>query len=254
MSEENVMLGRKVFFLNPSQVMVNGLIEEFMLQEYEIYVVQDHQKLRRGLKKFPESIVFVNIDEGMPEKDWEVWICKVMRDPTTANVQIGILTATANETLEWKYTNHVRVQCGFIVVKTNILPSIRKLYDILQSLNARGRRKYIRVNLENIAATINIPHRGFFIEGTIKDISVVGLSCSFCQDPALKKNTLCPDMQIKLGINLLKAEGIVFGSREEEFSRVYVFLFTQRTDPDMRTRIRKFNHSVLQSRMDACLQ
>ncbi|MDR0386667.1 MAG: pilus assembly protein PilZ [Treponema sp.] len=245
-------VGRKIFFLYPSRVMLNGVAEELIQQEYEVYKVRDHEKMRNVLKQFPESIVFVNIDEGMSEKDWEAWIRGIMKDPATAKAEIGILTATANETLGRKYINTVRIQCGFTVVKTDAMPAARKLYAILQSVNARGRRKYIRVNPESeFVAMINIPHNGRFIEGVIKDISVVGLSCTFNEDPALEKNSLCRNMQIKLGSTLLKAEGIVFGSRDDKFAKIYVFLFTQRTDPDIRTKIRKFNQSVLQSRMDA---
>jgi hypothetical protein len=252
MNEENAVdvMGRKIFFLYPSQV-VNNVIEELIQQEYEVYIVRNHEKMQNVLKKFPESIVFVNIDDGMSEKNWDAWICGVMRDPLTAKVGIGVLTAVPNETLERKYINKVHLQCGFTVVRTDFMPAIRKLYVMLQSVNARGRRKYIRVNTENETMTVvNIPHNGRFIEGSIKDISVVGLSCTFNDDPGLEKNSLCQNMQIKLGSALLKAEAIVFGSREDEFAKVYVFLFTQRTDPDMRARIRKFNQSILQSRMD----
>jgi hypothetical protein len=245
------IVGKKIFFLYPSGVIQNGLAEELIQQEYEVYMVKDHEKLRNILKQNPESIVFVNIDDGIPEKDWEVWIRGLMKDPPTVKISIGILTATANEVLERKYLNNVQIQCGFTVVRTDFMPAVRKIYAILQSVNARGRRKYIRVNMESESlAVLNIPHHGMFIKGVIKDISVVGLSCFFIEDPELEKNSLCQDMQIRLGSMILKAEGIVFGSRAEGNAKVYVFLFTQRTDPDMRTRIRKFNQSVLQSQLD----
>jgi hypothetical protein len=249
---EAVTTGKKIFFLYPSPVM-SSVAEELIQEEYEVYIIQDHKKLGNVLKECPESIVLVNIDEGIPEKEWEAWIRGLMKKPATAKVQVGILTGTANETLERKYIDNVRVQCGFTVVRANSMSALRKLYAILQAVNARGRRKYIRVNMEKDMAAINIPYNGSFIEGVVKDISVVGLSCAFSQDPQLEKNSLCQDMQIKLGSTLLKAEGIVFGSRAGESARVYVFLFTQRTDPDIRTRIREFNQSILQSRMDARL-
>jgi hypothetical protein len=249
------LVGKKIFFLYPSGVMLNGVAEELIQQEYEVYIARNHEKLRNALKQFPESIVFVNIDDGMPEKEWEAWIRGIMKDPATVKVQIGILTAAANETLERKYINNLQIQCGFTVVKTDFMPTIRKLYAILQSVNARGRRKYIRVNTEEEPVVeINIPHHNLFVKGSIKDISVVGLSCFFTQDPELEKNSLCQNMQIKLGSMLLKAEGIVFGSRAEELAKVYVFLFTQRTDPDVRTKIRKFNQSTLQAKMDSLLK
>jgi hypothetical protein len=256
MSNENAsdLLGKKIFFLYPSGVMQNGVAEELTQQEYEVYTIKNHNNLRMVLKEFPNSIVFANIDDGMPEKDWEAWIRGVMGDPVTAKVGVGILSATANEVLERKYLNAIQVKCGFTVVRTDFMSAMRKFYAILQSANAKGRRKFIRVNTEHEAnATINIPHRGMFIKGLIKDVSVVGLSCTFSEDPELEKNSLCKDMQIKLQSTLLKAEGIVFGSRQNGDQKIYVFLFTQRTDPDMKTRIRKFNQTVLQVQMDTRL-
>jgi hypothetical protein len=249
------IVGKKIFFLYPSGVMQNDVAEELVQQEYEVYVVKSHEKMKKALKQFSESILLINIDDGMPEKEWEPWIRGIMKDPQMAKAGIGILSATANESLERKYINSVGIQCGYTVVRTDFMPAVRKLYAILQSFNARGRRKYIRVNMENESlAVLNIPHHNMFIKGIIKDISVVGLSCIFTVDPELEKNSLCQDIQIKLGSIILKVEGIVFGSRKEMESKVYVFLFTQRTDPDVRTKIRKFNQSVLQSQMDALLK
>jgi hypothetical protein len=177
-----------------------------------------------------------------------------MGDPATSKVGIGVLSASTSEALERKYLSAIQVKCGFTVVRTDFMPAMRKLYAILQSIGAKGRRKYIRVNTESETnATINIPRHGMFIKGVIRDVSVVGLSCVFSEDPDLEKNSLCKDMQIKLQSTILKAEGIVFGTRLNEKQKIYVFLFTQRTDPDMKTRIRKFNQSVLQSQMDARL-
>jgi hypothetical protein len=140
-------------------------------------------------------------------------------------------------------------------MKSDVLKSIKLLYGILQSVNARGRRKYLRATTENEALnTINIPHNGVFHKGVIKDISVVGLSCAFQDDPDIGKNSLCQDMQIKLQSMILKAEGIVFGSRMDGLTKIYVFIFTQRIDPEVRIKIRSYIQSLLQSKMDALLR
>jgi hypothetical protein len=97
--------------------------------------------------------------------------------------------------------------------------------------------------------TINIPHEGFYLKGIIKDISSVGISCTFQKDPELEKNALCKDMQLKLQTAILKTEGIVFGSRTDGLLKIYVFLFTQRVAPEVRSRIRVFVRQILQERM-----
>jgi hypothetical protein len=249
------ILGKKIFFLYPSAVIQNEIAADLTQQEYEVYIVKDHAAAGRGLKKYPDSIVFVNIDDGLPEQEWEAWIRRVMIDPGTASAGIGILSSSANEVLQRKYINSVQIKCGYTVVKSDISKAIVQIMEFLKAFDARGRRKYIRASMENEAqATINIPFNNQYIHGVIKDISVAGLSCIFDSDPAFEKNTLCKDIQIKLQSMILKTEGIVFGFRMEETGKINILLFTQRTDPDVRVKIRKYIQSILQARMDALLK
>jgi hypothetical protein len=246
------ILGRKLFFLYPSALIQNQIAAELIQQEFEVYLCKDHVKLRQVLKKYPNSIVFANINDGIGENEWEGWIRGIMEDPETAGVDIGIVCSGDNETLKRKYLAQVKIKCGYTVLKADLNPAIKQIAEILKTADAKGRRKYIRaVTDQESNTTINFPINGTFINGVIRDISVVGVSCAFQEDPGLAKNSLFHDIQIKLQTMLLKAEGIVFGSRMDGETRIYVVLFTQRTDPDVKTRIRKFIQSSLQSKMDA---
>jgi DNA segregation ATPase FtsK/SpoIIIE-like protein len=49
----------------------------------------------------------------------------------------------------------------------------------------------------------------------------------------------------------LKAEGILIGSRMDENLEIHVIIFTQRTDPAVRTKIRKYIQSAMQTKIDA---
>jgi hypothetical protein len=245
------ILGRKLFFLYPSAVIQNQIAAELIQQEFEVYIVKDHVKLRQVLKKYPNSIVFANISDGISEKEWEAWIRGVMGDPETAGVDIGIIYNSDDENLKRKYLTQIKIKCGYTVLKSDLSPAIRQLMESLKAVDAKGRRKYIRASTEKEAnTTVNFPINGTFVNGVIKDISVVGFSCAFSNDPALTKNSLFQDIQIKLQTILIKAEGIIFGSRMDGESKVYVVLFTQRIDPEVRTRIRKYIQSNLQSKMD----
>jgi hypothetical protein len=244
--------GKKIFFLYPSSLIQNEIAYELIQQEYEVYIIKDYTNLRRVLKKFPDSVVFINLDDGLSEKEWEVWLRGLLNDPATARVRVGVLVSIHNETTEKKYTVTYKLPCGYTVVNiSDPLKTVKSIFDYLQAVDARGRRKFIRVSSENdTQMTINIPHNGLFLKGVIKDISVTGLSCIFQEDPHLDKNSLCQDMQIKLQSIILKTEGICFGSRMDGLQKVYVFLFTQRIDPDVRITIRSFNQSLMQTRMD----
>ncbi|MCL1812262.1 MAG: PilZ domain-containing protein [Treponema sp.] len=247
--------GRKIFFIHPSAFTQNEIISELAQQEHEVYIVKDEDKLKRVLKKYPDSFVFASIDETLSSAKWEAWIRSVMGDEATKEVKIGVLSNTSNEESRKLYLNTLNVECGFIPVKLEKPRVIKTLSDILIAGDARGRRKYIRADTRGeTMTTINVPNNGAFVTGEIRDISVVGLSCVFAQDPELEKNSLLHDIQIKLQSTLLKAEGIVFGSRMDETDKVYVLVFSQKIDPAVKTKIRTYIQKNLQSKMDAELK
>ena len=250
-SELSGSLGRKVFFLHPQAFIQNQLVSELAQEEFEVYVIKDEGKLRNLLRKFPDSIVFASINEVLKDSVWEEWIRGVMSNPETKNVSIGVLVSINDDEVKQKYTEEIKVQCGYTYVKSDFNVLLRTVITILNSVNAKGRRKYLRALMDNDAnTTVNIPHNGSYVKGSIKDISVVGFSCSFIEDPDLTKNSLFPDIQIRLQSQLLKVEGIVFGSRMDGNEKVYVVIFTQRVDPNMKSRIRKYIQLTLQARMD----
>jgi len=61
-------------------------------------------------------------------------------------------------------------------------------------------------------------------------------------------------VQMVLQTTRLKVDGILFGSRADGREKIYVLLFSQRIDPDVRTKIRKYIQYSLQQRMDAELR
>jgi len=248
---ENNSLGRKIFFLHPSAIIQNHIITELAQDEFEVYIIKDEKKLSKVLRKYSNSIVFANINEGMKEKEWEEWIRSVMGSPETEGVDIGIIAYETNDAVRKKYTEHFKVGNGYTVIKADTNAVARQLVTKLGSMNAKDRRKYIRALTEKDPnVTVNLPLNGTFVTGQIRDVSVIGFSCHFKEDPDLTKNSLFSDIQIRLQTNLLKAEGIVFGSRMDAGQKTYVVLFTQRIDPNVRTKIRNFIQSNLQSKMD----
>ena len=254
MSEADDLLGRKLFFLHPSAVVRNRVVEELTQQEFEVYLVTDALQQKKMLKKYSGSIVFACIQEKMTEKEWEKWIVDVIKDPATKNTDIGIICtgASDNDALREKYIKQIGIKCGFTVIKSDLSIAMRELYEILKAADAKGRRKYIRATMESDAnAKVNLNVNGEYVNGSIKDISVVGFSCVLKSGTEINKNTLFPDIQIKLGAIILKAEGIVFGSRMEGEEKAYVIIFTQRIDPEVRTKIRKYIQSNLQAKLDA---
>jgi len=245
------LTGKKIFFLYPTASVKNQIVTELTQHEYEVYVAKDHVKLASKLKKYPESIIFINIDEKMQNQEWEKWIGTAFTsDP---NVKIGIFSSNNDEEFKEKFIKNNKVKCGFFTLKLDMSKVAEKILELVGAMNVKGRRKYLRATTDHEPnAMINIPSGGGdFINGEIRDISVIGVACYFSHDPGLKKNSHLKDIQIKLQTMLIKVESVVFGTREALGEKIYVMLFTQRVDPEVRVKIRKYIQQNLQHKMDA---
>jgi len=244
------IVGKKIFFLFPSVAVQNKIVTELVQQEYEVYITKNKDTLRRVLRNYPDSIVFVDINEQLTEAEWEGWVTAVKNAPDTKSTSIAVVTNNDDEKIKRKYLLTIKV-AGYTVMKFDLDKAVVHIIEILQKLDAKGRRKYIRASTKGDSnATLNLSINGTFVKGYVRDISVVGISCTLEGSPDISKNTLFKDIQVKLLSSLLKVEGIVYGSRMEENEKVYVLLFTQRIDPDVRIKIRTYIQHNLQSKMD----
>lgn len=241
-------LGKKVFFLYPPSVIRDDLVTRLLDQEYEVYMLKNHETAARLLAKFPDSIIFVNIDSGMAERDWEAWIRAIMANPVTMNTGIGIVSYNTDERLQKKYLMDIGISCGFVKLKLGMEESTRILLTTLKAAEAKGRRKFVRAACEHdTLSSLNVREGPFNVTGNLKDISVVGFSCTLDPDPEFQKNTVLHDIQLRLRGTLLRTEAIVFGKREDTDGRfAYVLLFTQRMEPLTRQKIRAYIQSSLQ--------
>ena len=251
-NEKQLLLGKKIFFLHPSALVQNQVITELVQEEFEIYTIKDGDKLDRALNKYPDSIVLACVTEVMKEAAWLELLQGIQKKPENSSVSIGIITSSSDETTRKKYSDLLNIQCGYTVIKSDVAAATKLIAANLNVVNAKGRRKYLRMEISKDAnATINVPLNGSYLNGTLIDISVVGFSCVFTgEHPVFKKNSLFGDMQIRLQSQLLKADGIVLGTRMDGSQEAHVILFSQRTDSTVRAKIRKYIQTNLQNRMD----
>jgi hypothetical protein len=193
--------------------------------------------------------LFINIDEKIPKEEWNRWIGNLSVE--FPEIKIGVLSSSNDEKQREQFINHKHVKCGYFIQKPDMTNAIDKMLEILHVLNVKGRRKYLRAATERETnTTVNMPHMGEFIKGTVNDVSVVGFSCVFEHDPDLKKNALVKDIQIKLQAMLIKAEAVVYGSRVNIGEKIYVFIFTHKVEQEEKIKIRKYIQHNLQSKMD----
>ncbi len=249
-NEKTENLGRKVFFLYPHSVIQQELIDYIIENEFEVYLVYDHHKMPRLLERYPESIIYINIDEKLEEEEWEAYVRELKNNEKIGNVKIGILTYSREDTLAKKYLMDLEVEAGFVQLKLGVKESARIILKTLMVNEAKGKRKFIRARCpKNNPIEFNIQIGDQVHEGMIQDISKAGLACRFYEQVDLPLKTSLDRIQLKLRGRLVMVSGIVAGRRDSEEGQIYVVLFTAFVSQEARKRISAFIYNILQTEM-----
>jgi hypothetical protein len=223
--EQSEFLGKKVFFLYPQSVIQDDMLDVLIMNGFESYACWDPNRSRSLLEYFPGSIMFINIDQGMPENKWESYIRDIQEDPKTHDSRLGILSYNTNPVLMEKYLMELSLPCGYIQLKLGIQASTKIILSALEANEARGRRKYIRAFCEDDrTSTMNFKTpEGGLCYGKILDISSVGIAVRFDKPVDLKVNAKIPGLQLRLRSSLIMTDGIVAGKRSDK-SNVWIIL------------------------------
>ncbi len=243
--------GKKVFFLYPHSVIQKELIQLIARYEFEVYLVNDHIRLAALLREYPESIVFINVDERLNTNQWEYYIRKLRENPGTQQVQFGILTYNEDKEVARHFLMDVMVQAGYIQLKLGLSESARIILKTLNANEAKGRRKFVRVQLpEKSGVNFNIKEGEAYKTGTISDISSGGMACYFDNGETGFVSKDLPDIQLNLRGKVVKVSGKMAGSREEGERKVYIILFERFRNEMDRLNLANFINRTLQIQMD----
>ena len=147
------------------------------------------------------------------------------------------------------------VQGGFILLKLGLKESAKIILQTLVATEAKGRRKFVRVILpDTSAAKFNIKSGDLLLSGSISDISIGAMACSFDQEPTGLKDHHLTDIQLRLKGRIIMVSGKLAGSREEKGRKSYIILFTNfRSDQD-KNNLSSFIIQTLQAQMDRKLE
>lgn len=242
--------GRKVFLLNPPSVVGEELIHAILAAEYELYVINDPKRAMRVFRRFPDSIVFVNIDSEMSEPEWEQYVRRLLDGQTFTDLRVGILSYNSDPELVEKYLMQIGVQCGFVRLKLGAQESTKIMLQMLEANEARGRRRYVRARTaEDPKVGFNVEVGGHRYEGRILDISSVGMAVRFSEVAHFEPKSSLPGIQLRLRAALVRVDGVLIGQREDDRS-VSVIIFRQAADSKARRQIREYIHRSLQEYID----
>ncbi|MBB6478719.1 PilZ domain-containing protein [Spirochaeta isovalerica] len=243
--------GKKVFFIYPHSVIQNELIQDLIDREYEVYFINDHTKVSSICEFYTSPILFINIDEGLEEPQWEKLIRSILETSGSSHARIGIVTYNENVNLAQKYLMDIMVPCGFIKLKLGLTESTKIIIKTLEANEVKGQRKFVRAKCNPSEATLNVTINNNLISGHIVDISSVGMAMTLESSVDLEKNTYLKDIQLKLRGILLRVSAVVIGFRSQEGEKkLYVLLFDQFVTSQIKSRLRSYINRTLQHEME----
>jgi len=251
---EGGALGKKIFFVYPPQVLTE-VVDVLARQEFEVYLSRDHAKLRRCVSAFPDSILFINLDDGLSEADWRVYIQSMRAD--APSVGIGIVTLNDNAGLREFYLMNAQVQCGFIILKIGATKTAEILAKTLEANEARGRRKFVRAVCAPGIGQCLANDEGATIKAELTDLSSAGMAIRIEGGGSVKVGTVLRDMTITIKGQRLLVSGVVVAKRADSSGSepVSVIMFSPGSlDEARREKLKTLVFRVNQAAMDIILE
>lgn len=244
--------GRKIFFVYPHSVVRNELIHKLIDREYEIYLINDHSCIELICEKYIDPIIFINIDEGLSERQWEDLILNIKSNQSTQHAQFGIFTYNENEYLSKKYLMDIMITCGYITLKLGTMESTDIIIKTLEVNEAKGRRKFLGTTCNINESTFNLIKDDNKYHGNIISISSVGMSVMLKGDQKFRSRDSLNDIQLKLKGVLINVSAIIVGVQKSKDNRlVYLILFNRDIPSTSRAKIRLFISKTLQQKLES---
>ena len=243
--------GKKIFLLYPQSVIQQDMLDILIMAGYETYIIFDAERAKKLLKKFPGSIMYINIDEKFKEPEWEAYVRGIMKDEDTKDCMLGIMSYNQDKALMKKYLMDLSLPCGYVQLKLGIKESTKIIIGALEANEARGRRKSIRADCaDDINASISIKTNTGYATGKLLDISSAGIAAKFDKFENLAPNSIINDIQLRLRTGLVRADMIYMGKRAD-LKNVHIILFDQNMSQDNKFIVYRYVKSCLQKYIDS---
>ena len=250
---ENTDFGRKVFFLNTTYDFQQTVVPALFNKEYEVYTINDYRRAKAVLKNFPDSICFIDVDDGLTPNGWFNFMDSFENDEMLSTIFLGIISSSLGYAQKMHFLMQSVVPAGFIGLNQPHDDLIEQIRSILDLNGAKGRRRFVR------ADCIDDARIGIFFDfgekrftARVKDISSAGLSCivSLRYQEFFKINMLIREFSLIIDNETYKCSAAVlkaFASADDKLTVVIVF--TQAISFNVRKSIREYLQSFLQGRI-----
>lgn len=250
---ENSTLGRKVFFVNPPFYVTHTIIPRLTGMEYEVYSIDDYRMVKPILKKYPDSICFINIDcEDLTFREWFRFAQSFEEDEVLSTIFFGVISQYAPKPERENFLLNVQLPAGFIQYTPDLESLVSIFTAILEMNGAMGKRKYVRADCgrdPRIYAEIDVNTKK--VPLMIQNISSVGISCyaTEAQLPLFEEKSV-HRMTLHLHDMFFNGSLIILMKREIDGRKMIVMLFGQGLAYTAKNMIRDFIRTRIQANLN----
>ena len=256
MSEEQFdfdIYGRKIFFLNPSPSIEADLIAPLRRDEYEVYIIENFRDAKNVLRQNPRSILFADIDSQLSVPEWFNFIQSFKREDSLHQILVFTLSSKLKPTEAAVFRKFSSVDDCVLDLTLGAQTIAQQVNEMLSRHNAKGRRKFLRVDLSfdknssmfwNYSGQIHEMHFCF--------LSSVGMAVKV--PPSLvnlkvEKGFELKGLTLKLGTHQTEASAQVFALRRTFVETVWILLLAEDTTESVKDQIRDYVFQVLEERV-----
>ena len=241
---ENPVFGRKIYFLNPSFVVENYIIDYLKKNEYEVYVLTDFRKAKGILSANEDSMCFVNIDSEMPYAHWYNFMKSFSLSDNLQSIYLGVISEKASWEDKDKFMMNIKLPGGFHLIDRKTPKLLDEFTKVLDVNGAKGRRKFLRLDTRNERDVSGyLASGGKLFSLNIKDISSAGFAVTYKQNIVnlFQKNTLVRNLNISAGRKSMVCSCIVFNTQlNTDGTAMSVLMLTNENPESTRSYIRDY--------------
>jgi len=246
--------GRKVFFVNANVTFDTQVISRLRLMEFEVYGIDDYRKTKAILRKNPDSICFIIMESQLSIKGWHNFIKSFESENVFSPLDIGVITLPlAQEKLD-NFKAGLQLDAGIFINDSDLESLLHKIVIQLDTLQAKGLRKYVRANClnEKQADCLWVRDNRMFRLKVI-DISSVGIAAKLSpgQANAVHINQIITDVTLSLKSEAIPVDIKITAIKTAGDFLLVVIMFETSTLPDSINRVRKYIADNLEENMRA---
>lgn len=243
-----MLQGRKVLFVDPPSVIEEQMIQFLITAQYDAAIIKDVRHVPTVLQRFPNSIVYFNLGSKRGMEEQVKVMTHLLSKREKENLIVGILSYDKNEEIAKKYLMDMGALGGYITLDLGFKKSAQILLKVLEANEAKKNRKFVRVKVPSGKGELNIETDSGKYIGTIIDISIAGMACTF--DADFSKGTYLSKLQLRLWGQLVSISGTIAGSRTIEGNTIWVIMFDENLAPETRSKVNNFLSKVMQYEID----